>query len=262
MNEDYIQLKEGPSDPLGGASGEKRIFHAQFIGKTNNPDFPYTVANEVVAAFLGQALGLNLPTVLTYQMKGEVFALIQMIGNDPTMQQGPPATAKALQRHLQNHSWEVHGAIIFDLFIANNDRAIGPQRRNLKLDPTGRLLLYDQGNACFYRPRPIVGIVAGIPRLDAVEKDLTALFDMDHKENHYREFLTDWKLTEEWCQRIGTLPEYLIEAAVERIPGNAAVPAKAERDRLKGFLSKRRQYLFDHILKWQDRFPGLPSRDG
>ena len=66
MNPYITELSEQPTDPLGGASGEKRPFRVEFIGKTGNADFPDTVANEVVASHLGIALGLNLPTVLTH----------------------------------------------------------------------------------------------------------------------------------------------------------------------------------------------------
>jgi hypothetical protein len=41
----YIrQIKEQPTDPIGGASGEKTFYDVQFLGKTSGPKFPYTVA--------------------------------------------------------------------------------------------------------------------------------------------------------------------------------------------------------------------------
>jgi len=167
-----------------------------------------------------------------------------------------------MAEYVHDHPWEVHGAIVFDLFVANNDRAFGPERRNLMIDGSGRLLLYDQGNACFYRPRPAAGIFAGIPRLDAVEVELPKLFDMDHKGNHYREFLTDWNLAEQWCQRIAALPDFLIESAVNRIPVQLNPPSEQERHRLSDFLIKRKDYLFKQIVRWQTYFPGLPARTG
>ena len=259
----YIrQIKEQPGDPIGGASGEKTYYDVQFLGKANTPEFPYTVANEVVATQIGLALGLNLPTVITHAVGGTTVALIQMIDRDPAMQEPPPATAQALGQYVASHPEDVHGAIVFDVFVANNDRAFGPLRRNLLLDEAGRLLLYDHGNACFYRPRPGAGIRAGIPRLDSVEGDLAALFDMDHKGNHYREFLTDWDLVKKWCERIEALPEFLIRAAVDRIPTRMTPPEGAERQRLAEFLLARRGYLFDHILKRQKYFPGLKKRKG
>ncbi|HKI33407.1 MAG TPA: hypothetical protein VKA46_16250 [Gemmataceae bacterium] len=262
MKPHITEVTELPSDPLGGATGEKRRFRVEFLGKTGNADFPYTVANEVVATHLGIALGLNLPSVLTHRIGGTTCVLIQMVGRDPQMQQPPPATSRVLAEYVKNHPDEVHGAIVFDLFVANNDRALGPERRNLLLDSDGRLLLYDQGNACFYRPRPGAGIRAGIPRLDAVEAELPALFDMDHKRNHDREFLTDWSLVERWCQRIASLPDFLIEGALGRVPADDSPPSPAERSSLRDFLIKRKGYLFDHILRWQSHFPGLSPRGG
>jgi hypothetical protein len=215
-----------------------------------------------VATQIGLALGLNLPIVITQTLASRPVALIQMCDRDPTMQAPPPATAQALREYVTNHPEEVHGAIVFDLFVANNDRAFGPLRRNLLLDHLGRLLLYDHGNSCFYRPRLAAGIQAGTPRLDSVERDLAELFDMDHKGSHYREFLTDWSLVEKWCRRIKALPDFLISAAVDRIPANVSPPETAERERLAQFLLARREYLFDHILKWQMLFPGLGRRKG
>jgi hypothetical protein len=259
----YIkEIRELPSDPIGGASGEKSFYNVQFLGKRNAPEFPYTVANEVVATQIGLALGLNLPTVLTFTTGGTTVALVQMIDRDPNMHAGPPATALALKDYLEQHAEEVHGAIVFDLFVANNDRAFGPQRRNLLLDEHRRLLLYDHGNACYYRPRPAARIQAGVPRLEAVAKNLAALFDMDHKGSHYREFLTDWSLVKQWCERIKALPDFLIRAAVNRIPPQLSQPDVFERERLAEFLLARRIYLFDHILRGKKYFSGLPRRKG
>jgi hypothetical protein len=260
MSQYITEIFEQPADPLGGASGEKRRFTVQYLAKANNPQFPFTVANELVATQLGQALGITVPTALSYLVAGEQLVFIQMIDRNPEMVKGPPATAKALQEYVASHPREVHGAIIYDLFIANNDRAFGPERRNLMLDVEGRLLLYDQGNACFYRNRPGAQIEAGIPRLDAVEADLGAMFDMAHKANHYFEFLTDWRLVEEWCSRIQQLPDFLIEAAVARIPSYVARPTGDERERLQEFLIARKDRLLDNMIARQNLFTGLPQR--
>ena len=261
MSNPFItEILEQPNDPLGGASGRKRVFSVEFIGKTNNDDFPFTVANEVVAAQLGITLGLNIPSVLTHPLESETVALIQRIDRDPSMQAGPQATSKRLAEYVAANSSEIHGAIVFDLFVANNDRAFGPERRNLMLDKRGKLLLYDFGNACFYRNRPSRGIVAGTPRLDAIEHDFSALFDMDHKENHYREFLSDWKLVDYWCDRIRTLPDFVIESAIERIPADLSRPTPEERKRLIEFLCRRKLSLKQQIERHPDCFMGLPKR--
>lgn len=127
----YItEIREQPGDPLGGATGQKRFFNVRFLAKSNNEQFPFTIANEVVATHLGQALGLNLPTVLTFHVDGESLVFVQMVDRDPSMVPGPPVTAQVLRDFVSTHPNDVHGAIVFDLFIANNDRAFGPERRN------------------------------------------------------------------------------------------------------------------------------------
>lgn len=259
VNPHITEILESPTDPLGGASGDKRQFAVEFIGKCGNADFPYTVANEIVASHLGIMLGLNVPTCLTHSLQNSTYVLIQRVNRDPRMQAPPPATSKALAEYVDSHPEEVHAAIVFDLFIANNDRAFGPQRRNLLIDDFGKLLLYDQGNACFYRPRPAAGIVAGVGRLACVESDLSALFDMDHKGNYYRERLTDWTLVEKYCERIRQLPDFVIESAVARVPRNADCPTSAELARLCDFLIRRKNYLIDQIRQHKACFSGLPS---
>jgi hypothetical protein len=260
MSTHVTEIVEEPADPLGGASGAKRRFRVEFLAKANNSDFPFTVANEVVATQIGQALGLNLPIALAYRIAGEALVFIQMIDRDPEMTKGPPATSRALREYVENNPDEIHGAIVYDLFIANNDRAFGPERRNLMLDTDGRLLLYDQGNACFYRHRPSQGIEAGIARLNAVEANLRAMFDMAHKRNHYFELLTRWDLVKQWCDRIQELPNFMIEAAVSRIPSYLAHPTKQERERLVAFLIARKSHLMEHIIENRELFPGLPQR--
>jgi hypothetical protein len=250
------RIIEQPGDPLGGASGEKRKFGVDCIGKTDNEGWPFTIANEVVATQIGQALGLNLPTVLTHKTEvGEEWALIEY-------QNRVPKTASWIADYIKSHPQEVHGAIIFDLFVANNDRAFGPQRRNVSWDDQERMLLIDQGNACFYRNRDMVEIKAGIPRLDAVEKSLAAMNDMADKGNVYFQFLRDWKLVDFWCDRIRRLPDFLFEAAVGRIPSNFSRPTPAERARLVQFLIARKEYLCEHIIECRElMFPDLPARE-
>ncbi len=260
LNPFIKEVFEQPSDPLSGASGLKRFFAVEFIGKSNCGDFPYTVANEVVAAQLGIILGLNIPSVLTHSVANETFALIQRIDREPSMQAGPQATSPRLADYVATHLNEVHGAIVFDLFVANNDRAFGPVRRNVALDSRGNLSLYDFGNACYYRNRPRQGIAGGVSRLDSIEHDFLAMFDMDHKENHYREFLSEWNLVDQWCDRIAGLPDFAIESAVGRIPMDLSRPSPDERNRLIEFLCRRKRNLRELIERHCDRFTGLPTR--
>ena len=149
---------------------------------------------------------------------------------------------------------------VFDLYVANNDRAFGPVRRNLILDGRGQLVLIDQGNACFYRRRREAGIEPGTARLDAVAADLRALFDMDHKGNLYRQLVTRWDLVQSWCGRIERLPDYVIDAAIARIPHDLTRPTPDERAALRAFLLDRRARLLGQIAANPAMFPNLPPK--
>lgn len=247
-------------DPLGGASGAKRCFTARFIGKSNNEDYPFTVANEVVATQLGILIGLPVPTILTHVVGTETLVLVHEVDRESSMQAGPHVSSRRLFEYVSTNPDEIHGAIVFDLFVGNNDRAFGPERRNVAIDSRGRLSLYDFGNSCFYRHREVRNIVAGIPRLEALEKDFKALFDMDHKGNHYREFLTDWNLVDKWCGRILSIPDFVIESAVLRIPNELTRPTSAERLRLIEFLNRRKLLLKSLIEESAELFTGLHPR--
>ncbi len=249
-----------PEAPLGGASGQKRLFRALHLGKGNEPDFPFTVANEIVASFIGATLGLRVPAVFPYGRGDDTLVLVQMSDRDERIQQGPPATSRALREYVERNPEEVHGAVIFDLYVANNDRAFGPERRNLLLDDRGRLVLYDHGNACYYRRRAQAGIEPGIPRLKAVAKDLRELFDMDHKNNVYREVVSRWDLVELWCRRVAQLPDYVINAAIDRIPEDLDRPTPEEREVLRAFLLQRRRRLLKQIVARAAMFPNLSPR--
>ena len=87
---------------------------------------------------------------------------------------------------------------------------------------------------------------------------MAAMFDMAHKGNNYFGLLDQWDLVRNWCNRIAKLPDFVIESIVNRIP-EMPRPNSAERQRLCEFLLNRRRYLFDHVVRWQNQFPGLPT---
>lgn len=258
---DYIEeIIEAPTDELiaaPGGSGAIRFFSVKFGAKRDASKYPYTVANEVVAAFIGRTLGLRLPTTFIHRTAlGEEHVLIQW-------HKFVPRSSLDVAEFIRDQKHTVTGAIVFDLFVANNDRSFGPERRNIEFDDRGMLLI-DQGNACFYRHRNTrkgEKIVAGIPRLDAVEKDLSAMNDLAEFKNQYFNLLDDWGLVEHWCDRLASLPAFVFENAVGQIPEAASHPTKLERERLVEFLVARPRYLIDHINQCRPAmFPNLPER--
>lgn len=258
---DLLRLQELPTDVIGGKSGDKRTFRVEFIGKAPNEQFPYTVANEVVSAFLAGVLGFNVPFVMPYLVDGDQIALVLWMSPAAREQQGPPVTSKDLRAFVEEHEEEIHGAIVLDLFLANTDRGFSP-RRNIAVDETSnRLLLFDFGNALFYRNRERLGIAAGVPRLRAVEQDLRVMFDkVTPAEDRYFRFLSKWDLVEKWCDRIRQVPRFVLENAVKRIPPTICPPSEIERQELMDFLHRRPTYLLDQMCRNPDLFPGLPAR--
>ncbi|MCA9128599.1 MAG: hypothetical protein KDB22_16040 [Planctomycetales bacterium] len=256
---ELYRIEELPADELDGASGAKRKFRFEFIGKAPNPRFPFTVANEVVSNFIAMLLGFEVPTVLPTVLAPEPFAMVLWFKHAASRQDGPPMSSARVQELVSLNSDVVHGAIILDLYLANTDRAFGPQRRNIAFDESGRLVLFDFGNALFYRNREHVGINAGIERLDAVESDIRQMFDKqrENPQDYYFQLLTDWSLVEKWCERLRQIPEYIIETAVRRIPESIVPPDGEERKRLRRFLKQRPCYLFDQIKNNLDLFTGL-----
>ena len=261
---DLYRIQELPPDNLGGASGDKRKFRLEFIGKAPTERFPYTVANEVVSNYLGAVMGFQIPAAIPHRIEGDALALILWMSPVARQQDAPPITSKTLRDYLasEDHRDEIHGAIILDLFLANTDRSFGPQRRNIAVDEqTGRLILFDFGNALFYRHREHRGILAGIPRLQAVAHDMRNLFDkQEHDPQNYDfQLLTDWNLVEKWCERLRQLPDFILENAVRRVPEEIEPPTADERQSLVEFLKERRGYLLEHIRDCRDElFPGLP----
>lgn len=103
MRSPITEITELPGDPLGGASGAKRRFIAEHLGKANSADLPFTVANELVASFIGATLGLRVPHVLPHGRGDETLVLVQLSDRDTRMQQGPPATARAIEEYVATH---------------------------------------------------------------------------------------------------------------------------------------------------------------
>ena len=197
-NADLFRIDELPADELDGASGAKRKFKFEFIGKAANSRFPFTVANEVVSNFIAMVLGFEAPPVLPVVLADEPLAMVLWFKHAASRQEGPPITSSEMQQLVLANIEQVHGAIMLDLLLANTDWAFGPQRRNVAFSDSGKIVLYDFGNALFYRNRAHVGIEAGIPRLDAVEADLCSMFDKSQEKpgDYYFQLLTDWSMVE------------------------------------------------------------------
>ena len=234
------------SDSLGGSS-DVGLFHVLFAGKTASERFPYIVFNEKVAGEIGRVLGLNCPEVLVEQFSKRTYFFSHWQETSELGTALPPGATVDIAKYFETNSDIIHGMLVFDMFVANNDRT----PKNILLRRDGKLALIDHGNALlYYRSEKAV---SGIERLNAVEQDINNMFDWPHK---YLGFLQDMKLVEYWIERINQIPDYFIESLVDNISEIENISQEI-RDRTKDFLLKRKTYLLDHIKGNKTLFNGL-----
>lgn len=241
---------ELPSDELGGASGA-RLFHVLSVGKANTPEYPYNVTNEKIASEIGRALGLRIPEVLLYRLSGEWMAFSCFVEQTESGETVPSGTASKIQAYYRDHPEELHGMICFDLFIGNNDR----KTDNLVLGEDGIVRLIDHANSLFYRPTG--STQAGVARLNAIQEDLSAMFD---KRHWFLEALESWEIIDEWCQRIESLPSYFIQCIVNNLPDG--ILSDVERHSAIQFLTTRKHLMRGIIENNLSLFPALKKRGG
>ena len=239
---------ELPSDELGGASGA-RFFHVLAVGKANSSEYPYTVANEKIASEIGRALGLRVPEVLLYRLFGKWVAFSCFIEQTESGETPPSGSALQIQSYYQTHPEELHGMVLFDIFIGNNDR----KTDNLVLGEDGIVRLIDHANSLFYRPTS--SSKAGVARLEAIQNDLSAMFD---KRHWFLDALESWEIIDEWCRRIEALPEYFIHSTINNLP--VSVLSDVERRSAIEFLTARRHLMRGIIEDNLSLFPTLKKR--
>jgi len=245
---DIDRIIELPEDPLGGTAGAK-LFQVAFAGKTSSEKFPYIVFNEKVAGEIGRMLGLYCPEVLIEPFTDRLYFFSRW---QETTRQGtilPPGSASEIAAFFRKNPEYVHGMIIFDLYVGNNDR----RRDNIVLRNDGKLALIDQGNALLYYRSSNSGALAGLERLEGLESDLRTMFDKPHQ---FLKALTDIAHVEFWMERIRQIPDFFIESLIQNLPEMEYIDTEM-KERTTAFLLDRRSYLMDHIIKHRDLFPNF-----
>lgn len=236
-----------PEQDIGGASGAQR-FYLLAYGKGNSEKYPYNVPNEKIACDLARVAGLPVPEGLLYQHRGDWLFLSRSIGTIESGEPKPPGTARDVQNAIAKSPGFIEEMVCFDLFVCNNDRNPG----NIICDSEGQLWLIDYGNALFYRPSNKGIIQPGVPRLEAVGKDLDALFD---KPYDFLDQCRDWEAMHRACERITGIPDYFIENTIGRLPRDLLLAG--ERDFAIRFLKQRQEQMEIIVRKNAHRFPNL-----
>lgn len=236
--------------PVRGGANQAVDATIRGVAKTN-AQFPFTIANEIVAEALGRALGLPIPAGVLAEDGGATYYL--SLDVSATGNQLPPIIA---QDFVSNHQNLAAGAVVFDILIANNDR----HTSNISLDPgfaPPRPSLFDHGHALLGSGAP-----SGVGRLVAAVDDLGCTGALPLGGN--RQILLDLIANDAdlsfWTRRVMQLPDYIIEdccASVSSLGINVDVAIanelgawlKARRDRIEALITAHAAE-FAGIAQW------------
>lgn len=218
------------------------------IAKTND-QFPFTIANEVVAARLGQALGLPVPTgVIAEDDAGKLYYLsLDVSKTGHTLPPAHPPDVVAAEPFL------AVGSVVFDFLIANEDRHVG----NLSLDPAfapARLSLFDHGHALLGS-----GAHAGFARLVARESDAGCLGLHGGSRQALVDAICDAQVVLDWVGRVEQLPDYIIEDACRLATLAGLNVDRALADRLAAWLNARKLVVRDMIERNRAEFSAISA---
>lgn len=235
-----------------GRGGINQSVDAEIRGVAKTNDVArFTIANEVVAARLGQVLGLPVPAgVIAEDSSGKLYYLsLDVSKSGHTLPPVNPPDVVATEPFL------AAGAVVFDFFIANEDRHAG----NLALDPAftpPRLSLFDHGHSLLGSRDP-----QGRDRLTALAGTPGCLGDPANAGN--RQALLDQIASgadiEAWVDRIERLPDYVVMDACN-IVSNAGLNVDAAlASALADWLCVRRSGIRQLVQDNQPEFQAVTA---
>lgn len=175
------------------------------IAKTNDLG-PFTIANEIVAARVGQALGLPIPAGVIAEHERTLYYLSLDVSREGKTL--PPVLPDVF---VADEPLLAAGSLVFDILIANNDRNAGNIARDEAFDPP-RVSLFDHGHALLgTAPAPI-----GEARLNAARGELgcDGLVTPGNRQLFIDLVSRDRDLLH-WVERVEELPAYVIDDACQ-----------------------------------------------
>jgi serine/threonine protein kinase len=221
--------------------GEMKVHLKQY---SPDPDDCYEMFNEAVSVSLGHMCGLPVLEQFFFLHGTNIYSVTQYIS-----QHGhPPLKADNLRKMLYANPSMSHGMVMFDLWIANNDR----KPDNIQFGPNAdSIYLIDFGNALLYRAE-----TKGVKRLEEMEKYPEKLYTEPGKPYAYTKLLYDPGEVDFWCDRFLSIPEWMIRNAVERgdevLQMGSTVWESSEgsiKEAAYNFLIKRRNLLKRIVTK-------------
>lgn len=222
----------GPA--LGVGVTDARYVRLQAVAKTNGPNAPYCLPNEIICAELGRFLRLPIPPFVVVQGAGQPAPWFASMDFNMQMNTLPPVIPAHCFVALPRESV---GLLLFDVWVANSDR----HAANLTVDSAATpplMTVFDHSHALF-GPHP--GNAQA--RLAALRGRLGVTGGPHTGGNRHclLDAIRDDVWFGEWVARIGAVPDFLLDDLCrEVLPcGITSAEAVAAAD----FLKHRRDNL-------------------
>ncbi|SPE45379.1 hypothetical protein SBA7_80016 [Candidatus Sulfotelmatobacter sp. SbA7] len=235
---------------LGLGVGDGRHVSLSAVAKSNSPNTPYCVANEVICAEIGRFLGLPIPPAgVIYAPNGtQLFYAsldFNLAGNDL-----PPVNVTKCVKLLPKES---AGVLLFDMLIANSDR----HGQNFSVDFLSRppkMNVFDHGHAMFgkdtgkggarlHKLRDRLAVSGG----SLTQGNRHSLIDQIDSDVHFGY----------WLDRMKQIPDFFIEDLCQEVVGLGCDEKEAEM--AISFLKYRRAKLGQIIQANKNEFPRIRS---
>lgn len=221
------------------------------VAKTNDLS-PYTIANEVIAARLGQCLGLPVPAGVVAEHSGRLFYLSLDVSKEgKALPPIIPTDFAAAESGL------AAAAVVFDIWIANSDRHAGNISYDSAFSPS-RPAFFDHGHALLGSSEP-----KGLDRLKAAEGDLgcTGKAPLNGNRHALLDLVSSSAELRHWIGRIAELPDFAIADACSNARQLGLLADDRTREELQRWLQQRRSHLAQLISDHQDEFPAITQWD-
>lgn len=243
----YRITELGPSQRGGmNAAAEARIGG---VAKTNN-ESEYTIANEVIAARIGQTLGLPVPAGVIAETSSKTLYYLSL----DVSREGKSLPPIRPAEFCADEPWLAAGTAVFDILIANGDRHRGNLSRDPGFNPP-RVSVFDHGHALLGTDPP-----TGLDRVRLATDRLGCVDDDAHiaRTSILLDEALDCTALEQWAERVRELPGYLFWDICRDVARTPELGLTVEvADELASWLSERAARVGDLICQNQDAFPAV-----
>lgn len=230
---------------VGLTASAPTFLHLSAIGKRDNTENPYCVANELVASEIGKRLRLPVPPACVVQDGAgqPYFACLDFNLTGITL---PPIIPSMFAAAFAQ---AVADILVFGAYIANSDR----HRGNLAADySTPRYNVFDHSHVLFGGTHHGA---TGVTRLTGAEACLVIDGSLGGNRHCLINSLTDDRPMRKMIERIEGLDNYFLEDVVSAASDYGL--STSEESSLLSFLSQRRHTLRQLISNNKPSFPGI-----